>query len=379
MANKRITELNELTYNQVSGDDFFLISDVSAVESKKIRASQLRDYAFSTGSLYGSFYGTASYALRSLSASYAPDQISASYAISSSFALLAQSVISASYALSASFASASLFAQRAITASYALTSSVQYSTTSSFANASLTASYLLYTAGFNNGTSSHAMSSSVSRLATTSSYLLYSGIPNGTASYALSASRVTSASYLVYTGANNGTASYALKTGTTVFSSTSSVANSVNNPYIYREFNSFTASVAGNTASFGFFQLTGSHGIPAAIMEAWGDVLVPHTSSMFISGAQVPMGMLELVTQGTSGTFRLDKATFGFFLNASGSSEQNTGSIICTFYLKGKFTSFPDPQRFSGSIYAYNGLTFYTSSRKVQAVIKATTDHFLDE
>lgn len=377
MANKRVTELNELTYNQVSSDDFFLISDVSAVESKKIRASQLRSYAFSTGSLSGSFYGTASYALNAGSASWAPSQLSSSYALSASLAVLAQSVISASFALSASFASASLIAQQALTASYALTSSVQYSTTSSYSNTSLTASYLLYTAGQNNGTAFNSVSASISSLANTSSYLVYNGIPNGTASFALSASRAVSSSFLIYTGANNGTASYALHTGVTLFSNTSSVANSTNNPYIFREFNSFTASVVGNTASFGYFQLTGSHGVPAVIMEAWGDVLIPHTSSMYVSGAQVPMGMLELVTQGSSGTFRLDKATFGYFL--SGSAIANTGSIICTFYLKGRFTVFPDPQRFSGSIFAYNGLSFYTGSRKVQAVIKSNTDYFTHE
>jgi hypothetical protein len=378
MGNRRVTDLNELLYNQISSDDFFLISDVSAVESKKVRASELRSYAFNTGSLSGSLYGTASYALNAGSASWAPTQLSASYALSASLAFLAQSVISASYSLSSSFSSAALVAQQALTASYALTSSIQFSTSSSFSNYARSASYLIYIAGFNNGTASFAISTSFSSLATTSSYLLYNGIPNGTASYALSASRAVTSSYLNYNGSDNGTASFALRTGTTTFSNTSSVALSTNNPYIYREFNTFTASVIGNTASFGYFQITGSHGTPSIIMEAWGDVMVPRTSSMFVSGAQVPMGMLELVTRGSSGTFRLDKATFGYFLT-SDTTDNFTGSIICTFYLKGKFSAFPDPQRFSGSIFAYNGLSFYTGSRKVQAVIKATTDYFVDE
>ena len=76
-----------------------------------------------TGSFTGSLLGTASYALNTLSASYA---LSASYVLSSSYALSSSYVLSSSYALSASYVLSSSYAissSRAISSSYALTSS----------------------------------------------------------------------------------------------------------------------------------------------------------------------------------------------------------------------------------------------------------------
>jgi hypothetical protein len=217
MANRRVSELNELLNTQVAASDLFLITDVSAVESKKIRASELQTYALNGTASYSLRSGTSSYSLFSLSSSYSPATVSASYALSASYADWAKTasyVLSASYALSSSYSSMSFWA---ITASYALTSSVQLVISSGLADYAYTASYLIYVPGFNNGTSSAAISSSWARMSSTASYLRYSGIPNGTASYALIASQATvatsslTASYLAYSQSRfNGSASYAL-------------------------------------------------------------------------------------------------------------------------------------------------------------------------
>ena len=91
MPNKRVSELNELLNTQVAANDLMLITDVSAVESKKIRMSQLQTYSLNGTA---SYVLSASYALSSshvVSASYAPNGISASYALSASYADWAKS------------------------------------------------------------------------------------------------------------------------------------------------------------------------------------------------------------------------------------------------------------------------------------------------
>jgi len=81
---------------------------------------------------------------------------------------------------------------------------------SGYADFSGTASHLRYT-GIPNGTASYAISASVSRMANSASYLNYDGsTPNGTASYAVQANRSVTSSYIAYSGVGNGTASYAL-------------------------------------------------------------------------------------------------------------------------------------------------------------------------
>lgn len=216
MANRRVSELNELLNTQVAASDLFLITDISAVESKKIRASELQTYALNGTASYSLRSVTSSYSLIALSSSYSPATVSASYALSASYADWAKTasyVLSASYALSSSYSSMSFWA---ITASYALTSSVQLVISSGFSTYANTASYLNYTPGIYNGRISLADVATFATSSATSSYLLYTGIFNGSASYALTASRVgsasfaTTASFLNYAGRPNGTASYAM-------------------------------------------------------------------------------------------------------------------------------------------------------------------------
>jgi hypothetical protein len=218
MANKRVSELNELLASQVDVSDLFLITDVSAFESKKIRASQLRGFTSQATASWAFNSVSSSYALLARSASWAPIQISASYALSASYADFAKTasyVLSSSYSLSSSWASSSFFA---VTASYALTASVNLVISSAQADTAKTASYLLYTNGFNNGTASYVITSSYSTLASSSKFLIYDGVTyNGTASAALraafsdSASNAATASMMYYDGVtSNGTASVAI-------------------------------------------------------------------------------------------------------------------------------------------------------------------------
>ena len=201
MANKRLSELNELQAIEIQPDDLTLTTDVSVLESKKLRFQTLKNWVLSDPG--------------SITASYAYNADSASYLIwvpwrtngTASFA------ISSSYALSASWADVAGIALYTDTASYVDGDNVD----GDVANAinALTASHLLYQ-GFYNGSASYALTASYVENANTSSYIWYTGVPNGTASYALkcecSGAYSDTASYLYYNGSRpNGTASLALK------------------------------------------------------------------------------------------------------------------------------------------------------------------------
>jgi hypothetical protein len=65
MANKRLSELNPLDSTTISGADLLLVSDVSAVESKRMTADELRKYTLNSTvsqSISSSYALTASYA-----------------------------------------------------------------------------------------------------------------------------------------------------------------------------------------------------------------------------------------------------------------------------------------------------------------------------
>ena len=156
MANKRVSELAPITSPELDFADLLLLSDITAHESKRLALQDLSSFILLDGRLTGSLFGTASYAIYALSASYAPC-ISASYAKTSSWAYI---VSTASYALAALSASYSFSSSYSITASYALTSEVQLVYSSAFADYARTASYLLFTSGSTNGTVSYALSAS---------------------------------------------------------------------------------------------------------------------------------------------------------------------------------------------------------------------------
>jgi len=291
MANKRVTELAPISVIELAVDDLFLLADVSEFESKKLKIVDLRSYILNGGNITGSFNGTASYALQALSASWAPCCPSASYAATSSWSW---NSLTASYILHAISASYALSASYSLTASYALSCSCETVNSAAFATYSQTASYLLYT-GIPNGTASYAFTASyaistsyqsvtnsdLADLADSASYLIYTpGINNGTASnartasYALTAANARTASYaltaanLSYTGVPNGTASYALA----VAGLNSGI------PINWGIKNAITKSIS--SASIDLVNISSPTSIPETTdIQAWGNLIVPYTSS----------------------------------------------------------------------------------------------------
>lgn len=193
MSNKRISELNELSAADIVSDDLFVVTDFSVLESKKIRASSIKNYTLDWGRITGSI----THAQRADTASY----------LDGAFDL---NVKSASYALSASYSRTGYWVNYSDTASYIQAKNVDGAVPSS--SVSLTASYVLYR--YNNGTIENAKTASYCKNAKSASYVNYTpGVDNGTITFAISAARAgatDTASYLLYTGIPNGTASFAL-------------------------------------------------------------------------------------------------------------------------------------------------------------------------
>lgn len=179
-SNKRVTQLVEITAPEVQLGDYLLIIDVSAKESKKIRASEVAAFLGGSGSL---------------NAIHADNADTASYVLASSIAGI---IVSASFAFKSLTSDSASWASSSISASHSFTSD--------------TASFALNAAAGNNS----------------ASFLIYSGGDNGTASFAISSSRAQASDatlFLVYTGGNNGTASYAIKTQNVDHSTNSDTAS----------------------------------------------------------------------------------------------------------------------------------------------------------
>lgn len=483
MANKRLSDLNELTHTQAVGSDLVLVADTQAVESKKMQLSELQDYILGSGG-GNVFNGTASWANNAISSSIANTSlttISASYAVtasalpartslynpnlvwdaqggnfvgfnpypslgvelswqSSSLAppqaimrtIGSQSVwfgiqsfttasgywqgtaTTASYAiLAGSSSNAAATSSWAVSSSYALTASNisvqpplgtalsfngwQWVDSASFPNASLAFMFggvspefglnaeLLVAARAN---SAYPLLSLQDDIGNPFLYNLIeiTGKPsNGLIAwfdrngiFHTTASIAQTANFLNYNGTNNGTVTLAISAS---LATTAQTALTVTTANIFRELPILTGSCV-NPAScfFGFTQFTGSTGNPNVIVEAWGDVIVPVSQSGY-------SGSLDLIMEnsGAAGQI-LQSCTFQNYLSASftaapsGAIAALTGSTIQSFYLKGRFNvNSPNTQRYSGSVRANNGLTFFTGSRQVECVIKTDTDSYLHE
>lgn len=286
MANKRISELAPITAVELVQQDLFLLADVSAHESKRLTVDDLETYFLSTGDFFtGSFYGTASWALKAITASYINGVDSASYAKTSSWAFNIATAIAATYATSALSSSYAKTSSYAITASYALTSSVQLSTYTTWADNAKTASFLLYT-GIPNGTASFSISSSyakTSSYANTSSYALNGVIPKSSYDISCSwASRSLRSEYSLnsyttdyltwYPGVNNGTASYAMATGITPGVRTNYGVHKAT----YQDLLQATIDCVNITPSI--------DGFSSSSIEALGTVFLPFTTSVVVDG-----------------------------------------------------------------------------------------------
>lgn len=284
-GNKRVSQLVEMTANQVEFQDLFLIIDVTARESKRIQASELSLWLNNSGSLYAVNALNADTASFVLGSNVYGIVASASYAISASHAAIASiasSSISSSNAFSSSYALTSSFTLSGGTGGTALTTGSTYEITSSWAitaaNAvnAQNASFLLYFGG-NNGTASYAMVSGLADTATraaTASYFDNTVGMVASASYAVNSDTASSvagnsvgtASYLVYSP-TNGTAAFAIQAG--------SVAGVMNN---YGMFDALVQSSTGSVipnlsviSSLGTFQNT--------MVQATGDVILSWTAS----------------------------------------------------------------------------------------------------
>src|ERR1035441_210626 len=274
MANKRVSELAPVTAPELDFADLLLLSDISAHESKKLQLNDLSSFLLLDGRLTGSLLATSSYALNAATASYV-SFVSASYANISS---LAYNANTASYVLSALSSSYSPSSSCCVTASYALTSSVQLIYSSSFTDYARTSSYLLLSLGQPNGTASYALTASYilgisvplsGSYASTSSWALNAI----TASRALSsvnsdtASFSPSSSYLIFNGTSNGTASYALSSG-----------NILSTTIDYGIFKAITQTISSSQIDY-VSVTTALGGTAKTTVEAYGTVDIPFTSS----------------------------------------------------------------------------------------------------
>lgn len=222
MPNEKVSQMTALTAAELALADLFLITDVSAIESKKISVGDVLTYIEATGSFH---------ITNAVSASFVPG------------GGVFGTVTSASYAPFASTSSYAIRAGLADTASNALTASV-------------TLACVTHTT-----------------TADTASYLLYQGFPNGTASFALTASKTTlsdTSSFLLYTpGLNNGTASYSFTSSFTISSSVTITAS-----YVVSSSQSDTASFAINSLTASFIGGT-TYGVPAGTVITYAANAAP--------------------------------------------------------------------------------------------------------
>lgn len=293
MSNKRVSELSLINATDVAPYDLFFIADVSAIESKRIYASQLATYVS----------GFVSASLSASTATNATTAKTASYLIGSGLVYGTPALGTASYALTSSWNISSSHAIRADTASYALAAlSASYSKTSSYAQTAsfaFTSSYVVIT----------EYSSAYADYARTASHLLYNGIPNGTASYAMNldetaivklANTAQYANYLLYTGIDNGTAyqsilartsSYLIGTslvlgtpaiGTSSYAisaSTAKTASYIRTIYLSASYLRYTPNVTNGTvfsavsSSWASGSVTSSHALTASYLMGFSGVL----------------------------------------------------------------------------------------------------------
>ena len=321
IGNQRVSQLVELTANEVVPQDLLLIIDINANESKKIQISELGTWLNESSSFYvvhALLADTASYILGSNV--YGP-------------------VSSASYALLSSTSSFSQLVNQAISSSYASTASFALNSNSGNLN---TSSYLLYQ-GFPNGTASYALNTSTADTATATSFLLYFGGNNGTASYAINTQNVqhaitsdtasyfnnsisgsvatasyallaqqttqpNSSSYLLFSpSVNNGTASYAM--------TSRAIANTIIDYGIFLE-----NTQSAYKAQIDDVDILWSIAQPAITpIEAVGTINIPFTSSSATSGTVY----LSVLDRNTGIQNILDSSPIYFNSNSTGQLKQS--------------------------------------------------------
>lgn len=332
MANRRVSELNELLSTQLAANDLILIADVSAIESKRIRASELKAFSLNGTASYSFNSLSSSYSLRTTSASWSPPMESASYALSTSYSDWARSasvVISASWALSSSFASRSFWAT---TSSYSLKSETQLVISSGLADLARSASHLIYTNGLNNGTASAAIVAFNATSSLSSSLLIYNGGFNGSASYALTSSQCrtssfsSTSSFLNYTASkSNGTASFAVSASNAVF------AKYVRAPMYWGLYESAFSSISESKITSMSIVTTESDRA-LTVVTVNGTVIFPFTAS---NTSDFPSGSITLGMKSETivAEYVLDSTYIGTGLFGTGTTI--SGTLIQPFSLSG--------------------------------------------
>lgn len=346
MANKRVSELTQLTSGELATGDLLLISDVSAQESKKVTLGDLNSYILTDGNLTASLLGTASWSENSKTASYVLGSIqSASYALTASFALNGGSGGSTT---SASWASSSLSSSFATTASFAQT--VRSAATASFATSSKfadSASFVIYS-GNNNGTIANAISAVSATTSTSASFAATARSSSFAttasfaqiATFAQSASNVSSASFASYAA----TASVGITTN--IQTSASWASSSISASYsTYAEESQTAISASYVTPNLAlqqygiFLAITQSNyrgqldkvdidpflDIPAtASIEAVGTMVAPYTSSILLNESVT----LYVLNRATGEIHNVDSTPI--YVNIQGQYHNISASISAT-------------------------------------------------
>lgn len=332
MANKRVSELAQISTGDLNSSDLLLLSDVSAQESKKLTLGDLNSYILTDGNLSGSFFGTASWSENSKTASYIASVTTASYAITASYALNGGSGGST---VSASWASSSLSSSFARSASYAQT--VTSAATASFATSSRfadSASFVIYTGG-NNGTIFQAINATLATTATSAT----------TASFAQSASFARSASFAQ-------SASFTANAGSSISSSFASFA--------------LSASV-GISTNFQSSASWASQSLSASFADSAVDAQTAITASYVLPNLSLQQYGVFLATTHSNYRSQLDKVDIDPFLNIAA-----TASIEVVGTMVAPYTS-SIPLNESVTLYALNrgtGITYTVDSTPIYVNIQ---------
>jgi hypothetical protein len=364
MANQRVSELAQITANQVNPLDLILLAHLyPSPLSMKMTMADLSTYILSGGNLTGSFYGTSSW---SQTASYSlntPIQVTASYALIAGNALNA---VSATFASSAGNSTTSISASFATIAGIALTASFGIATFATSSTYSKTASFLLFVPGSTNGTASYSMTSSNSQ---TASYALNAAGSNITSSYAFTSSNAiisqTSSNVLWDGVSNNGTVfnsvstSYSPESDFSISSSHAlvadvaftSISSQVSASWASSSISSSNAITAAyaitasyfiptpNTLQYGIFQaitqsVTASQVDVVSVVAPYsltmsvdvnGSIIIPWTASMLLNESIT----LNVINRTTGVSHLLD--TYPVYINMGNNTAMFSGGLTGSF------------------------------------------------
>lgn len=368
--NRKLGDLPSISAAEIDETDLIFVSDISAVTSKKMQFSELQSFVLSGSN---GTVASASNALYARSSSVALSANTSTLANFASTATFAVATISSSYATSASWAPTVVVGASSLGtgSTYPFTSS--WSITSSNALVSAQSLFLTYN-NTNNGTAFNAISASVSK---TASFINAGGLIEATASWAKTASLARSSSYLIYDGIiPNGTASYAI---TADLATTSRTATRLSSGTLrgYMIFGLYTGSLGVNqndTFSYIYNTMsisnddTGQTGNTAqCIINCWGNVKTQWTQSV----DAYPYVYLGIRNMATNATFELDRSIITMMANSSGALW--SGSIDVGFNLCGISSSL------SGSYMVYVGTSESASlhpSRSVRFKVEAAARNF---